>query len=144
MEVSSASQNLRSADIGDWRRPSEISWPMSVLRAQPLKAGYVGLCPFGVWITSRMEILQPLWAPCATLWWSLQSKWFFLYSNWSSYVSITCLLCPLPPLLSLSIREKSLVLSFLLPPTKWIYEIQTLKIRASIYGNEDQQHYLSQ
>ena len=67
-----------------------------------------------------METSRPLWATCASAW--SPSQWKSV--SWCSDRSLLCFsLCALPLVLPLGTTEKSLALSSLHPPYRWLYTL---------------------
>lgn len=102
--------------VEDRRDPRWPSSPITLLKAEPARAGYSGPCLVEFLTSSGTETPQPLSANCSSVWspfhfFSLMFKQIFLYST----------LCPLPLVYSLCINEKSLAPSSFCNPVQCLY-----------------------
>lgn len=83
-------QNHRMDDVG---KDLEIISSVPCAQAGSARAGCLGLCLAGFWISAGMETPKPLRAPCSIVWPPTQLKSVFLSSDGISCICSHCILC---------------------------------------------------
>ena len=124
-----ASQNQRTLEAGRgfWR----CSTPRPLLKAGSAGTGYSGLRPVRFWRSPRTETTKSPWATCASIWSPTQQTQFFLVLK-LNFLHFS--LCSLG--LSLDSTEKTLALSSLHPPIRYLHML--IRSPPQIQGEQSQ------
>lgn len=77
-----------SLSHGWLRQEGTSGGPLVKPCAQTASAGYSGVSPVGFWVSSRVEIPQPLWAASASVWSPSQCGSLFLNLDGISWILV--------------------------------------------------------